>query len=204
MKILQKSFITVSLFSVISFVQAAEGFYVGLNVGQASYDVTLNDAADLDDGSLTSASLDDSDTSLSFTLGYQITPNFSLEGGYIDLGEFAFNATSNGSGFLYPAGPVGVKVETDGLFFDVKGQVPLNEQFSLYGKLGLLNWDTDVKVSLSIGSASVPVDSDNDVFFGIGGSFNINNSMALNVDYTLYELEDLDVDVLSVGIQYSF
>ena len=202
MKILQKSLIATSLFAVISFAQA-EGFYIGLNVGQANYDTTLNDFAVLDDGSITSASLDDSDTSLSLTLGYQLTPNLSLEGGYIDFGEFAVNATSDGSGFLYVPGPVTAKAATDGLFFDVKGQLPLNELFSLYGKFGFLKWDADVTLSDSAFSVTESTD-DNDTFFGIGGSFNINNSMALNVDYTLYKLDDLDVDVFSVGIQLGF
>ena len=204
MKIFSKSLIAISMWSAVSISHASEGFYFGVNLGQASYDVALDDAAILDDGSLFSADLDDTDTSLSLTLGYQLTPNLSLEGGYIDLGEFAFNATSDGSGFLYPAGPVGIKVEADGLFFDIKGQLPLNEQFSLYGKLGLLKWDADLKLSLSIGSGSGNVDDGSDVFFGVGGLFNINNNWALSVDYTLYELEDLDVDVFSVGVQFGF
>lgn len=203
MKILQKSLVVVSLFSMVSLAQAAEGFYIGLNVGQASYDAVLDDFAFLDDGSIISASLDDSDTSFSFTLGYQLTPNFALEGGYVDLGELTVSATSDGSGLLYAPGSVALKAAVDGLFFDVKGILPLNEQFSLYGKLGLLKWDAEVTLSDVTGSLSESTD-ENDTFFGVGGSFNISNTMALNLDYTKYDLDGDDVDVLSVGIQFGF
>lgn len=207
MKTFSKSLIAISVLSTASISSATEGLYFGLNIGQASYDVSLSDAALLDDGSLSSASLDDSDTSLSLTVGYQMTPNFSIEGGYIDLGEFSFDATSNGSGWLYPAGPVNATIETTGLFFDVKGQVPLTEKISLYGKLGLLKWDADVNVSISLGSGSESID-DTDTFIGMGGSVILSqdeaSTIALNVDYTLYELDDLDVDVFSVGIQIGY
>jgi len=142
-------------------------------------------------------------TSLRLALGYQINPNFSIEGGYADFGELTVNATSDGSGFLYFPGPVNLTAAADGLFFNLKGQLPLSEQFSLFGKVGFLKWDAEVTLSDSTGGLSEGVD-DNDIFFGIGGSFNINNSVSLNLEYTLYTLDDLDVDVLSAGIQIGF
>jgi OOP family OmpA-OmpF porin len=164
----------------------------------------LDDFSDLQDGSIISASLDDSDTSFSLSLGYKINPNFAIEGGYIDLGELTVNATSTG-GFFYAPGPVTVKVEADGLFFDAKGILPINEQFSLYGKLGLLMWDE--KGTLSDVTGSISADDDGtDVFFGVGASFNISEKISLNADFSRYAVDEdsTDVDVLSVGIQFGF
>lgn len=205
MHMLRKSIVSVSLFTIISSVQATEGFYVGFNLGQASYDVTLSDLSVFDDGSISSASIDDGDTSFSLTLGYQLTPNIALEGGFIDLGELTANANSDGTGFLFAPGPVNFKVAVDGLFFDVKGLLPLNEQFSLYGKLGLLKWSEEGTLSDSTGSLSGD-DDGTDIFFGVGASFNINHNISINADYSRYKVdEDEDnVDVLSVGIQYGF
>jgi hypothetical protein len=202
MKIFSTSLIAACLLSAVSVSHASEGIYLGFNLGQASYDVSQSDAAAaLDDGSLTSLSIDDTDSSYRWTIGYQLHPYFSLEGGYLDLGDITVNATSNGSGSLYVAGPVNSRMGVDGLFFDVKGLLPLNEQVSLYGKFGLLKWDGEV--TLSNVDGSVNEDGD-DTFFGIGGSFNIYDTLAFNVDYTFYKLDDLDVDVFSVGIQFGY
>lgn len=123
----------------------------------------IDDFSDLQDGSITSASLDDSDTSISLTLGYKINPNFAIEGGYIDLGELTVNAISNGAGLLYAPGPVTVKIEADGFIFDAKGILPLNEKFSLYGKLGLLMGDEKGTLSDVTGSLSAE-DDGSDIF----------------------------------------
>ena len=198
-----KSIIAITLLSSSMSIQANEGVYLGLNLGQATYDASLDDFAFLDDGSIISADLDDKDSSFSITVGYQFTPNFSVEGGFIDLGELAVDAVSDGSGFLYFPGDVRLSAEVDGLFFNLKGLIPLNESFSLYGKFGLLKWDGEVTLSDATGSISGD-DDGNDTFFGAGAAFSINNNFSLNIDYSLYDLDGDDVDVLSVGIQYKF
>lgn len=203
MKTLNKTVIAIALLSSFTIIHAKEGAYIGVNLGQATYDASLDDFAFLDDGSIIAADLDDSDTSLSITVGYQFTPNFSIEGGYIDLGELSVDAVSDGTGFLYFPGDVKLSAEVDGLFFDVKGQIPLNESFSIYGKFGLLKWDGEVTLSDATGSLSGD-DDGNDTFFGAGAAFSINNNTSLNVDYSLFDLDGDDVDVLSIGIQYSF
>lgn len=200
MRIFSTSLIAACLLSAVSVSHASEGIYLGFNLGQASYDVTLNDFAVLNDGSLTSPGLDDTDSSYRYTIGYQLLPYFSLEGGYVDLGNFGATATSDGAG-IYEAGIFSTITSTDGFFIDVKGQIPINEQFSLYGTYGLLSWRSETVLSASTGTLER---NDNDSFFGIGGSFNIYDTLALNVDYTFYKLDELDVDVFSVGIQFGY
>lgn len=203
MKIFSTSLIAACLLSAVSVSHASEGIYLGFNLGQASYDVTLNDFAVLNDGTLTSPGLDDTDSSYRLTIGYQLLPYFSLEGGYIDFGSFSATATSDGTG-IYPPGIFSTITSTDGFFIDVKGQIPINEQFSLYGTYGLLSWKSETLLSASTGTPERNENDDNDSFFGIGGSFNIYDTLALNVDYTFYKLDELDVDVFSVGIQFGY
>ena len=202
-----KSLIAISMLSAVSASHASEGFYVGANIGQSNYDINSNEFASAL-GSITtvlSSSADDSDTSFSFTFGYQLNPNLSFEGGYINLGEVGVDVVIYENPYVID---VNTAIETDGLFFDIKGQVPINAVFSIYGKIGVLKWDSDITVTLSnvdLGNYtdSESVDED-DTFFGVGGSVILskdeNNSMVLNIDYTLYELDDLDVDVLSLGV----
>ena len=206
MKIFSTSLIAACLLLAVSVSHASEGIYLGFNLGQASYDVTLNDFAELNDGTLTSPSLDETDSSYRLTIGYQLLPYFSLEGGYIDFGNFSATATSDGTG-IYPPGIFSTITSTDGFFIDVKGQIPINEQFSLYGTYGLLSWESETILSLKSETVVTPERNkhdDNDSFFGVGGSFNIYDTLALNVDYTFYKLDELDVDVFSVGIQFGY
>ncbi len=200
MKIFSTSLIAVCLLSAVSVSHASEGIYLGFNLGQVSYDATLNDFAVLDDDSLTSPSLDDTDSSYRLTIGYQLLPYLSLEGGYVDFGKFSATATSDGTG-IYPDGILSTATSADGFFIDVKGQIPINKQFSLYGTYGLLSWKS--KTVLSVSPVTLER-NDNDSFFGIGGSFNIYDTLALSVDYTFYKLDELDVDVFSVGIQFGY
>lgn len=198
-----KSLIAIIMLSAVSASQASEGFYVGINAGQASYDVTLNDFAVLDDGSITSAKLMENSISYNLALGYQLTPYFSLEGGYIDLGDISVNATSDGAGALYARGPVSLEAETDGLFIDIKGQFPIYKEIHLSGRLGYLDWDSEVTLSDSTRSVSASTD-DKDTFYGVGVSIKTDDVVTFNIDYTFYKLDDLDVDVLSAGLQFGF
>lgn len=206
MKIFSTSLIAACLLSAVSVSHASEGIYLGFNLGQASYDVTLNDFAVLDDGSLTSPGLNDTDSSYRFTIGYQLLPYLSLEGGYVDFGKFGATATSDGTG-IYLAGNLSTETSTDGFFIDVKGQIPINEQFSVYGTYGLLSWKSETVLTVSSTPPTTPEHheyDDNDSFFGIGGSYNIYDTLALSVDYTFYKLDELDVDVFSLGIQFGY
>ena len=116
MKMFSKSLIVISLLSVVSVSHAAGGVYVGLNVGQSIYSSDVPDFAFLDDGSITSVGLDDSDMGLGLMLGYQFSPYLALEGGYVDVGELSVDMSSDGTGSEYAPGKVTFKEESDGVF----------------------------------------------------------------------------------------
>lgn len=206
MKMVVKLLIAISMLFTVSVSHSSPGVYFGFNVGSVDYDLVPEGFAVLDDGSLDTPSLDDGGMSLSWTLGYQFTKNLSLEGGYILFDEITFDAISDGSG-IYTPGPVTEIVKTDGLVFDLKAQVPLSKQFGLYGKFGFMKWDSKVTLSDSINEGGETL-SGKDAFSAIGGSYIIGKSedysVMLNFDYTFYEVKDMDVDVLSVGVQVGY
>ena len=92
-------------FAVMSSAFAAEKdnfWYLGGNIGQSR--------AKIDDASISSAlkgagfnsSIDDRDKSNAFKLlgGYQFNKNFAVEGGYFNLGDFGYTATTVPAGSL--------------------------------------------------------------------------------------------------------
>ena len=204
MKMFSKSLIVISLLSVVSVSHAAEGFYVGLNVGQSIYSSDVPDFAFLDDGSITSVGLDDSDMGLGLMLGYQFSPYLALEGGYVDVGELNVDMSSDGTGSEYAPGKVTFKEEGDGVFLDVKGILPLHEQLSLYGKIGVWNWNTDSVIADTTGSLISKSEDGSDALFGFGAAFDISNGFGMVADYTIYILDDENVNVFSLGVQYGF
>lgn len=148
--------------------------------------------------------LDDSDTALGLMLGYQFSLYLALEGGFVDVGELTADLASDGTGSIYAPGNVAFRGETDGMFLDVKGMIPLHEQLSIYGKLGIWNWSTDTALTDTSGSLGTKDSDGSDVLFGFGASFDIHSGFVMNADYTIYKLEDENVNVFSLGVQYGF
>jgi OOP family OmpA-OmpF porin len=152
------------------------------------------------------SSLDDSDTAFKLHAGYQFNRNFALEGGYLNLGKANYSARFTG-------GTASAELKTDGWSLSAVGILPLNEQFSLFGKLGAA-YNT-VKVNIAAtgpgGNAAVS-DKDSDVgaVYGLGASYNLTKQIALRAEYEVYdkiggnETGKSKVDVWSLGIAYKF
>lgn len=209
-----------------------EGWYVGGNAGQSILKEDLdgpardiaNTAANMVAGSGfavldASGKGDEEDTAYKFYVGYQYNPNFALEAGYIDLGEFdmASSITITDGLDTVTAGADG-SVNSTGFFVSLLGSYPVSESFDLFGKVGMYYYDTDadlrIHVSDGISSASESVsggNSDEEVTWGLGVRYHINQ-WAIRAEYERFERleadEDLDlqsdVDVWSVGVEYRF
>lgn len=106
--------------------------------------------------------------------------NFYLEG------EFTYTISSPEIEFI--GGSVEINI------FTLAGYaayiLPLNEQFNLKGRAGLLYEDIDAD---SFGS-----DSDIGLSFGFGGEYVLNDGMKLTLDYTIIES---DVSHIGLGIK---
>lgn len=172
------------------------GWYAGLNLGQAK-------VKDFDCTGTTSC--DDKDTAWSIFGGYQINKNFGVELGYVDLGE------ASGSGTDPFLGTFSATFETTGFELSGVGTLPINEKFSVYGKLGFFMWDLDVKASSStLGSGSFSEDG-TDLTFGVGVRWNFTKNLTAQLQWQRYNDigDDVttgkdDVDVLSAGILFRF
>jgi OOP family OmpA-OmpF porin len=126
---------TALIASAMSPVFAADvGPYVGVDVGGSS---TSNDHIHLTKSS---------DTVFGGTLGYQINRNLAAEAFYTQLGDYAGTndaRTARGDGKAHAAGVVAV------------GILPLTNEFSLYGKLGVANTKTDNTGHDALGSVDL-------------------------------------------------
>lgn len=175
------------------------GWYVGGGTGPTSSDLGT---ADFNDGTLTSGSVDDG-TSWKVYGGYQIMKFFAVEGGFTDLDEVNFDGVA-GSGGLYGAGPVNANFQADGLFVSAVGIYPLNEHFSVFGRMGFMNWNADVALT----STNVTVSGDDDgtdPLFGVGVEFLKKDRFALRAEWESFsDVMDESIDRISGNVLFRF
>ena len=183
--------------STVTYAQDS-GFYLGASVGQSDVDLGFSAGDVFDDlPSGVSISTDEEDTTYSFNVGYNLNENWSLDAAIVDLGEASISVTDG-----VDRGDVDVSV--DGYTIGVTGSLPLSDRFKLFAKAGVLFWEGDIKATVS-GEGTILSDSDdgNDAYYGFGAAY-IIDQIELFIDYTFNEIDDVDVDVISVGIKYNF
>ncbi len=167
----------------------AEGGYIGLGV--SSSDHTFNV------GGASSTSADGWKASGKIFGGYEIDPMWGVEAGYTSVRK------SNGS---YTVGGVPGSINSDGdrYYVAAKANMPVNEQFSVYGKLGVEHSKANVSMSTPATSWS---DSNTGLYGALGGQFNINKQVALTLEYERYgKKKDFGAkaDAITVGARYAF
>jgi OOP family OmpA-OmpF porin len=159
------------------------GWYLGGNLGQSKSHLDSNSR----------------DTGYKLFGGYQFNPNFALEGGYFDLGSFAFTASA------LPPGALNGNYRVQGLNLDAVGILPLNEKWSAFARGGL-NY-AEVKDSYS-GSASRS-NRDTNYKYGLGLQYAFTPALDLRLEAERYRVQDGvgnkgNIDLLSLGLVYRF
>ena len=181
--------------------QAEAGkLYLGGSVGQSSADITLND---IDDGSITGGMVDDSDTTYKAFVGFRLFKFFALEADWIDLGMASIDATSDGTGTDYAAGPVTATAMVDGYRVSALGVVPLGKRFSVFGRVGYFAWDSSDEITDSVGTIA-DSDSDEEEFYGAGLMIKFKGALSIRIEHERMTLDDTDVDLTSVGLAFRF
>jgi OOP family OmpA-OmpF porin len=117
----------------------------------------------------------DDDIGFKILGGYRFHPNLAAEIGY---------------GMLYDKSGV----EVTALEAVVVGMFPLNNQFSLIGKLGFANVDVEVP------GAS---DDKTELTWGIGAQYDLGRNLGLRAVWQRYETDDA-IDYLAVGVLWRF
>lgn len=102
-------------------------------------------------------------------------------------------------------------VEASGFGVGVLAAYPLTETFEIFGKLGLLVWNTDI--SYNLGPIISTSDDGTDPGFGIGLLSRINDRFTLRVEMETYDVQFADlqfgpldgkVRLFSFGTMYRF
>jgi len=146
-----KSLVAVSSLVAILAAQVAPaaepGWYVGIGAGESRiYQV---DACSKVNGKLDpgySCTEKTSGTAAQIFGGYEFNRYWSTEAGYVDLGKFTATAHGTESGVPTTAS---ASLKGDAFSVDAIGNLPVNGEFGLTGRVGIVRWRTDESISLS-------------------------------------------------------
>jgi len=184
-----------TVFTVLSTPIYAEdhNFYLGASIGSAK----ANDACDdLDEVSFI-GSCDERDTAGKLFAGYQFTSLWGVEAFYADFGETSAKGTINGDSAK-------AEFDADGFGLAATATWDINEQFSIFGKFGVIRWDVDGKASIENLSATDD-DDGTDILFGAGAGYSFTENIAIRAEWERFnDVSDTDIDLFSAGIVYSF
>lgn len=154
----------------------AQGLSVGGSLGSARY------KGDDIGGAATS---DRSSSGGKLYGGYSFSPNLGLEAGYARLGTFSSSAA---------------EVKADGFYADLVGSVPLGNNFSALGRVGVFNGKLDSNVAGSDRGTSYKL--------GAGVQYDIDKNLGVRGEWERYRFDALgtkaNADMLSVGLNYRF
>lgn len=173
-----------------SWMAQAEENYVKFGIGQGHY-------------KLDGRSSDETGASLAF--GQSLTENWGWEIGYLTAGKWSGSSTSGGV-------KQSLSLRTQSLYAALVGTLPLNDSFSVYGKLGLAADYTKANARLTT-NAVPPVTtrvSDSDTKYkpmiGIGAAYNFSKELAGTVEYQHFGKvgNDLKLSAWTVGLKYGF
>ncbi|MGC2048622.1 MAG: outer membrane beta-barrel protein [Gallionella sp.] len=166
---MKKLAVAVLLSAAIAAPAVASDMYVGVNIGSAEID-------------LPGAS---STTSIALLGGYTFNKNFAAEIAYTDFGSHDYGG--------------GLTLKSSGLSISGVGSYPINEQFSLFAKLGF--------ASTTLDPSGSPTEDDTDMTYGIGGQFDVNKQVGIRFGYDVYKVgasPSYDEKVMSVGGVFKF
>lgn len=176
---------------------AAAQFYLGFSFGRADVDQNLVIPDLLDPG----GTVDGKDSAFKLFGGYQFSRNFALEVGAVDLGDMTYSGTfSNGP----ITGPVtGGRVENGGLNISAVGVLPLGERLALFGKAGIFLWSSEA-TDVTGGVLTISEADGSDLSLGLGASVALTPRASLRAEWERFEMSSSDVDLVSVGLAFSF
>ena len=203
----------------VSMANAAEadvtGFYIGGNVGssRAKIDTAGINASVISVFRVASAvtTADESDVGFKLFGGYRFHPNFAVEAGYFNLGKFSATTVTTGPA---ATGVANVKNE-NGFNVDLVGIVPINDAFSLFGRVGVQTSKTSIDLAITVPGVGAGAGSTSETSTsykaGLGAQYDFTKSIGARAEWERYRVpggasgsSKADVDLFSLGLVVRF
>ncbi len=207
---------------------AAEGWYLGLGVGQSkardiedNLDPFLKALEPLPTSLEPVLAYDDEATAWRVFAGYRLNKHVAVETGYTGFGKFSYsgNYSYDNPGTLPDfSGSFAGKAEPKIWTLGALAILPLGSQFELFGKLGAAFWEmeTTETMATTVGSESQRSSrsaskTGSSLNVGLGLQYSLSNSLALRLEWERFDdvgektlTGETDIDLLTLGVAYRF
>jgi len=182
---------------------ADNNWYSGISLGTTTVETGVSNTTG-------TARLDEDDSGFKILVGKKIDKTISVEGFYADFGEASLTGNTGdnfdigGTTFVFTTNNAKIATTATAIGVNAKFTYEFDNKSSIAGRIGMMLWDVTASVSgASIASATAS-DDGTDLFYGFGYKYNFNNKYALTVDYDLYTADDVDFDMIAVGVLFNF
>ena len=185
------------------------GWYVGGNYGWTA--ATIDDEriiSSLASRGFTVNTIEDFDTDNGYKafVGWQFSPNWALEGGYVDLGSYGYRLGTT------PAGTLSGDIDLRGIYVDLVGRMPITDRFSLFARIGAIYAEADTRFA-GTGAVNVldpnPTAEELNYKLGVGMEYAFTPALSMRIEAERYRIDDAigntgDIDMLSAGLVWRF
>lgn len=163
--------------------------YVGAGVATADHDFTLFGATNVETSGYKASG--------KLFGGYEFNQTWGVEAGFTDFRDARVS---------YTAGGVNNSGETEGeaFYLAAKAAMPVNERFSVYGKLGLTRHKSEL---VALNAAQNRNETETEAYGAIGAEYKVNQNVSLIGEYERYgESKNFGAkaDVWTIGAKYAF
>lgn len=183
-------FVIISLFTLIASAAttAIAEPYVGMGIGSAFYKADLT--------GLGGGNLDEDGTGTKLYGGYSFNKYFAAEAAAYNFAEASIGAveTSPGSGSF-----VSASVSMKGAAVYAVGMYPLSKKVNLAAKLGMLNWDADLRVGNTSGT-----NDGTDAAFALAASYAFTKEVLVTAEWESFDSDNPELSMFSLGFRYNF
>ncbi|MCU8017565.1 Ig-like domain-containing protein [Shewanella sp. SM72] len=195
---------TVLLVGSVNQANAADNWYVEGFVGQAQVDSSRRDLQP-QAGAGFVTSVDDKDTALGVSIGYQWTPYVAIELGYADFGNGT--ARIEGASLTPEQYHEQVKAVTpvlaDGVMLGLRFTLLQHEAWRFEVPIGLFRWQADI--SSTMGNSRLTTELEGtDWYAGVRFSYQFSDSWSVGLGYQYVDIEPNDFLCYQLNLRYQF
>ena len=196
------------LFAMILFSNAALSkdyyFITGINNNKIETGVTVS-----------TASLDEDDEDMFFTIGYNYSNNLGIDISFFETGNATLSGdngdrfTLEGTEYEFIVNNAKISVSSENIAVGLRPKAKLSEELDVFGRIGYHFYEATASASGdSITTASLTDDDSSDFFYGFGLSYKVEN-FYLNMGLEYYQLDydyidEIKTEFISLGFRSQF
>ena len=179
-------------------------FITGINNNKIETGITVS-----------TASLDEDDEDMFFTIGYNYSNNLGIDISFFETGNATLSGdngdrfTLEGTEYEFIVNNAKISVSSENIAVGLRPKAKLSEELDVFGRIGYHFYEATASASGDgITTASLTDDDSSDFFYGFGLSYKVEN-FYLNMGLEYYQLDydyidEIKTEFISVGFRSQF